>query len=218
MAAFVFVIIIAFFLVFEFLIFRREIKKILVPTVIFFSISIAISLIYWIPFLFIENFVPQISQQNANAGTTDRWNSLFIASNITQRLLYPFLFHYVPFVYPRSPLAHHYVFFGYGTAVLFVIALFSIFSNKTWIKSIEKRLLVSGFIVTYLFPLHSIVTRTFYFAPTRFVIFLELFSSLLVLVSFNKKLVNRYYILLTIIWLIVLFFTIRWYAYAIFYD
>lgn len=211
--AFLLVDIIVFFLLIEILFFRKEIKRILIPVGLFLSISILIALIYWIPLLTLNYYLPQTSPQDSSS----RWVYLFVEADIIQRVLYPFLFHYVPFIYPNSPLRHHYLFFGFGTAILFMSALISVIINRKWVHNIEHRLLVASFILSYLFPLHPIVTVSFHLIPNRFVIFLELFSSLLFIYSVSSKYTERYRILFIIIWFVMIFFTLRWFSYALFY-
>ncbi len=48
--------------------------------------------------------------------------------------------------------------FWYGTAILFVSAFISVIINSKWVHNKEHRLLVASFILSYLFPLHPIVT------------------------------------------------------------
>ncbi len=213
--AFLLVDIIVFFLIIEVLFFRKEIKRILIPVGVFLSISILIALIYWIPHLTLNYYLPQTSSPQ---DSSYKWTYLFVEADIIQRVLYPFLFHYVPFIYPDAPIVHRYLFFGYGTAILFVSAFISVIINRKWVHNIEHRLLVASFILSYLFPLHPIVTVTFHFVPNRFVIFLELFSSLLIIYSLSSEHIKRYRILFIILWCIMLFLTLRWFSYALFYS
>jgi hypothetical protein len=219
-SAFIFVDIIVFFSLVEFLVSRRTLKKLLVPLGVFLTIGISFTLIFWLSRELI--FSSLIRSPDPFLVRGDDY--LFVKAPIIQGILYPFLFHYIPSPHHRLPLPIQvtYALFLFGTAILFLLALFSVFFDKSWTKHTEKRLLLCGFVVTYLMPLHPILTLgVFYFIPNRFLIYLEVFSALLALSSLNRNFVNRINRcppFLFIIWLLILLFTFRWYFYALWFT
>lgn len=206
---------IAFFLVIEGFVSRHKIRRIIRPVGLFFPISLLLTSMFWIPSLLLRSTV------DWKLPPRQEWYMyIFVEAGPLQRILYPFLFYYVPRRQIPPPLPFANVLFGFGTGILFMFALIFIIFDRGLIQMIEKRLVCSCLIFAYLFPFHPILSGgAFYFLPNRFVIYLDVFSVLIITISLSnnqyfRRANKRYPFVFKIIWLIILIFTVRWYVFA----